>query len=86
MNPAIREDEKMNDKTQYDLAELKRLWKLNYQELVEAPGQSGGRLREARFVMQAKVASETRRLGVIMAFATIVMTIATIIMALNSFQ
>jgi hypothetical protein len=67
----------------YSSAELKRLWKLKYEELVMAPGEPGARLREARFVMQAKVAHETRRLGIIMACATVVMTIATIVMALN---
>jgi hypothetical protein len=75
----------MSDEPQCDLAELKRLWKMSYQDLVEAPGQPSGRLREARIVMQAKVAMETRRLGVIMALATIAMTIATFVMAVNSF-
>jgi len=46
---------------------LKRLWKLEYEELAVAPGEPGARLREARFIMQARVAFETRRLGIIMA-------------------
>ena len=71
----------MGEERKYDAAELKRLWALRYKDLVRAPGQPGGHLKEARFVMQAKVAFETRRLGVIMAIATIVMAVATVVMA-----
>ena len=68
---------------EYSSAELKRLWKLKYKELAMAPGEPGARLREARFIMQAKAARETRQLGIVMACATVVMTIATIVMALK---
>jgi hypothetical protein len=69
----------------YDLAELDRLWNLNYEQLSKAPGQPNGRLREARFVMQARVAWETRRYMLITTVATVVMTIATIVMAVGTF-
>ncbi|WP_143135552.1 hypothetical protein [Burkholderia ubonensis] len=78
------------DEKGYSGEELKRLWKLKYEELALAPGEPGARLREARFIMQARVALETRRLGivttcstVIMAIATVVMTIATVIIAMH---
>lgn len=48
---------------QYDPDVLKQLWDDGYDELVKYPGKPGGRLREARFVMQAKVAHETSELG-----------------------
>jgi len=72
----------MNDENQqYDAVELKRLWKLSYEDLALAPGEPGARLREARFIMQARAARETRLLGLVMAFATVVMTLATIVQA-----
>jgi hypothetical protein len=74
----------MSEDKQYDRAELKRLWKLKCGELATAPGEPGARLREARFIMQARAARETRRLGIVMACATVVMTLATIVMALKS--
>jgi hypothetical protein len=67
----------------YSSAELKRLWKLKYKDLAMAPGEPGARLRETRFIMQAKAARETRQLGIVMACATVVMTFATIVMALK---
>ena len=76
----------MTEDQKYDRAELERLWKLKYEDLVKAPGEPNARLREARFVMQAKVASETRFLGVVMAVATVVMAIATIVMAIGTFR
>jgi hypothetical protein len=69
----------------YDLDELKRLWKLNYEELAMAPGESN-RLREARFIMQARIALETRRIAFVMVLATVAMTIATIAMAVAAFR
>jgi hypothetical protein len=71
---------------QYDRAELERLWKLKYSELIKAPSEPKARLREARFVMQAKVASETRLLQIITALATAVMAVATIVMAIGTFR
>ncbi len=71
------------EEKEYSSAELKRLWKLRYKELAMAPGEPGARLREARFIMQAKAARETRLLGIVMACATVIMTIATIVMALK---
>ena len=50
----------MGEEQQYDLGELKRLWKLDYESLAMAPAEPNGRLREVRFVLQAKVALETR--------------------------
>ena len=73
----------MSEDEQYDGAELKRLWKLKYRELAMAPGEPGARLWEARFIMQARVARETHQLGIVMACATVVMTFATIVMALK---
>ena len=67
---------------EYSQAELKRLWELKYDELALAPGEPGARLREARFIMQARAAHEARRMGFVMALATVVMTIATIVMAI----
>jgi hypothetical protein len=74
----VSEDEK-----EYSLAELKRLWKLKYDELALAPGEPGARLREARFIMQARGAHEARRMGIVMALATVVMAIATVVMAVK---
>jgi hypothetical protein len=74
----------MNEESGYDPDELDRLWIMDYEELAKAPGRPNGRLREARFVMQAKVANETRRLiwmTFLMALATFAMAVATIIMA-----
>ena len=70
-----------NEEKGYSAEELKRLWKLKYEELAMAPGEPGARLREARFIMQAKIAFETRRSGIIMTWATIVMAAATVILA-----
>jgi len=70
-----------SDEKGYDKSELERLWKLSYEQLALAPGEKGARLREARFIMQARAARETRQLGVIMTIATIAMTLATIVMA-----
>jgi hypothetical protein len=75
----------MSEESKYDLEELVRLWKLDYQQLARAPGEASGRLREARFVMQAKVAWETRLYIHITTAATVVMSLATIVMAVNTF-
>jgi hypothetical protein len=48
----------------YDPKRLRELWeKKNYEELVMAAGDEGSRLREPRFVMEARVAYETRRMA-----------------------
>jgi hypothetical protein len=57
--------------------------KLKYKDLAMAPGEPGAPLREARFIMQAKVAHEARRLGIIMGVATVVMAVATMVMAVK---
>jgi hypothetical protein len=75
----------MSENDKYDREELDRLWKLNYEELAKAPGQPNGRLREARFVMQAKVAWETRLYMRVTTAATVVMSIATIVMMIGTF-
>ncbi|MHC4401269.1 MAG: hypothetical protein ACYTG0_16480 [Planctomycetota bacterium] len=75
----------MSEKEEYDLAELRRLWKLSYKDLAEAPGQPNARLREPRFVLQAKVAWETRRCMLVTVCATIVMAIATVVIAIGTF-
>jgi hypothetical protein len=78
----------MSEEKQYDIEELKRLWKLDYESLVMAPGQPNGRLRVARFVLQAKVALETRLLiksTFWMAVATFAMALATIAMTIITF-
>jgi hypothetical protein len=72
---------RMSDDKPYDRAELERLWKLTYEDLALAPGDPKGRLKEARFIMQARAARETRQLGIVMACATVVMTIATLVQA-----
>jgi hypothetical protein len=72
-----------DDDNEYNAAELARLWKLSYKELAMVPGEPGARLREARFIMQAKVALETRRLQFVIAVATVVMTIATVVLAIK---
>ena len=66
----------------YSADELKRLWKLSHEDLALAPGQPGARIREARFIMQAKVAFEASRSGAIIARATIVMAAATVVLAI----
>ncbi len=71
------------DDNGYSAAELARLWKLSYKELAMAPGEPSTRLREARFIMQAKVALETRRLQFVIAAATVVMTVATVVLAIK---
>ena len=75
----------MSERTEegYDSEELSRLWKLNYKELAMAPGRPNARLREARFIMELRVANETRQLGIIMMLATIIMAVATVVMALK---
>jgi hypothetical protein len=78
----------MSEEGQNDIEELKRLWKLDYESLAMAPGQPNGRLREARFVLQAKVALETRLLiksTFWMAVATFAMALATIAMTIITF-
>ena len=69
----------------YDVDELKRLWQLNYEKLALAPGETDS-LREARFILQLKVAQEARRVAFVMALATVVMTVATIAMAVAAFR
>jgi hypothetical protein len=74
----------MSDEERYDPEELERLWKLDYDKLAMDPGRSG-RLREARFVMQAKVALETRSLikyTFWMMVGTFALAIATIVLAI----
>jgi len=44
----------------YDSEKLKRLWELDYESLAMNPGEPDGSLTLARFVLQAKVALETR--------------------------
>ena len=44
----------------YDSEQLQRLWKLDYESLAMDPGKPDGSLTLARFVLQAKVAQETR--------------------------
>ncbi len=81
--------EENHEKEPYDRDVLVSLWKMNYDELVEAPSEVG-RLREARFVMQAKVAWETRRYmrmttwaTIVLAFATVLLAIATLLLAVS---
>lgn len=74
----------MSEEEHYNIEELKRLWKLDYESLAMAPGQPNGRLRDARFVLQAKAALETRSLirsTFWMAVATFAMAIASIALA-----
>jgi len=78
----------MGEEQKYDLGELKRLWNLDYESLAMAPAEPNGRLREARFVLQAKVALETRSLiksTFWMAVATFAMALATIAMTVITF-
>jgi hypothetical protein len=78
----------MNEDEKYDIDELRRLWNLDYESLAMAPGQPNGRLREARFVMQAKAALETRKMITStywMAVATFAMAIGTIALAVLEF-
>jgi hypothetical protein len=76
----------MGEKVYYDVAERERLRKMDYEQLVKAPGQPNGRLREARFVMQAKVALETRELTRRTVWGTIVMAFATIVQVMVAFR
>jgi len=80
-NKELKNTKEDDKEERYSAEALKRLWKLEYDKLAVAPGEPGARLREARFIMQARVAFETRRLGIIMAWATIVMAFATVILA-----
>lgn len=73
------------DSPKYDLSELERLWDLPYEELARAPGAPGAHIREARYVMQAKVAHETRTYMVVTTAATIVMAISTLLQAIGIF-
>jgi hypothetical protein len=78
----------MGDEEGYDMEELKRIWGLDYKALALAPGEPGGRLRDARFVMQAKSALETSslsRMTLWMAVATGFMALATISLAVTTF-
>ena len=71
----------------YNVDELKRLWDMkNFEELALAPGGERDNLREARFIIQAKVAQQAYRVAVVMALASIVMTIATIAMVVAEFR
>jgi hypothetical protein len=79
---------KDDDQDQYDLEMLKRLWKLDYESLAMAPGQGGGRLREARYILQTKVALETRSLirsTFWLAVATVILAIATVALTVITF-
>jgi hypothetical protein len=75
----------MSEADRYNRDELDRLWKFNYEQLAKAPTEPNARLREARFVMQAKVAWETQRYMRITTAATVVMSIATIVQAIGTF-
>ena len=79
MSEAKHEDEP------YDPVALDRLWKMNYEELAKAPA-SEGRIREARFILQVKVASETRRFASITTVSTVVLTVATLVIAIGTFM
>jgi hypothetical protein len=52
-----------DDEARYDPAALRRLWAMSYEQLAMAPGEEGARLREARFILQTKLAYETQRSG-----------------------
>ena len=58
----------------YELERLQKLWAMkDYKDLVFAAADEGGRLREPRFVMDARIADETRRMARVttgLAFAT----------------
>jgi hypothetical protein len=69
------------EKKPYDRDVLVSLWKMKYEDLVEAPSEVG-RLREARFVMQARVAWETHRYMRMTTWATVVLAVATVILAM----
>jgi hypothetical protein len=80
----------MSDERHHDIVELERLWHLDYKELAMAPGKpmSPGEpkasLTMARFVLQGRVALETKSLiksTFWLAVATAVMAIATIALA-----
>ena len=69
----------MNEDSKYPKEQLEKYWSLSYRELVIAAKDG---LRFPRFVMQAKVAMETRRLiwmTFIMSLATFAMAIATVL-------
>jgi hypothetical protein len=80
--PEISEDHE-----KYDIKELQRLWELDYKSLAMDPGKTG-RLREARFVMQAKIAFEARSMinsTFWLTIATGAMAVATIALAAITF-
>lgn len=69
----------------YDLKLLNELWETDYKGLVTAAGEKGGRLREPRFVMQARVAYEARnmaRVTALLAVATAMFAAGTLIVEL----
>lgn len=69
----------MNEDSKYSKEQLEKYWSLSYRELVFAAKDG---LRLPRFVMQAKVAMETRRLiwmTFFMALATFFMAVATVL-------
>ena len=78
-------EKKDYESSPYSAKELKRLWALKYEDLAMAPGEPGARLREARFILQVKVAYETRRSGIIMTWATLVMAAATVALAVATY-
>jgi hypothetical protein len=79
----------MSHHEKYDPKLLALLWKLDYEQLVMAPGKVDGcGLAEARFVLQAKVALETRSLirsTFWMAVGTFVLAVATIAVAVITY-
>jgi len=74
-----------DESSPYSAKELKRLWALKYEDLAMAPGEPGARLREARYILQVKVAHETRRSGLIMMWATVVMAAATVALVVATY-
>jgi hypothetical protein len=79
----------MSNHEKHDPKLLALLWKLDYEQLVMAPGEVDGcGFTEARFVLQAKVALETRSLirsTFWMAVGTFVLAVATIAVALIAY-
>jgi hypothetical protein len=71
----------MNEEPRYNRERLEELWDMSYKEILLAAAELGGNLREPRFVMQAKVAMETRRL----IWMTFAMVVATFAMAIATF-
>jgi DNA repair exonuclease SbcCD ATPase subunit len=66
----------------YNLERLQKLWAMDdYRDLVFAAADEGGRLREPRFVMEARFADETRR----MARVTAGLAVATTLLAAGTF-